>query len=125
MKEETILALVDSLDLEEEDIVGTTKPNPYCFSLTAGATVKSYYAAESEEELLKWSEEIIQRIRAHQRVNQTTTSESDSKDSVGSSEEDNEPKHSHGHHGSAKAIAAKKIGKLKSGLKVKRGSSAK
>jgi hypothetical protein len=106
------------------------KPNPFCFSLTSGATVKAYFAAESEEELLKWSEEIIQRIRAHQRVNQTAISESDSKDSAGSS--DDEMDDTHDKHksaassqGSAKAIAAKKIGKLKTNLKFKRGGTGK
>jgi hypothetical protein len=96
--------------------------------------VKAYFAAESEEELLKWSEEIIQRIRAHQRVNQMAISESDSKDSAGSSEDDVIDEHERLRHskdvsinaqGSAKAIAAKKIGKLKSNLKVKRGSTGK
>lgn len=120
IKEETYLSLVDSLDLEEDN--SFDRPNQFCFSLTSSGTVKTFFCADNEEDLLKWSEELIQRIRAHQRVNQAIGSESESKDTDASSEdevEDTAPVDDHRGKGSAKQLASKKVAKLKSVLKEK------
>jgi hypothetical protein len=107
------------MDLEEDN--SFERPNSFCFSLTSSGTVKSYFCAENEEDLLKWSEELIQRIRAHQRVNQAIGSESESKDTSASSEDDVEDAVPvvDARKTTAKQLASKKVAKLKSVLKEK------
>lgn len=108
------------MDLEEDN--SFERPNSFCFSLTASGTVKAFFCAENEEDLLKWSEELIQRIRAHQRVNQAIGSESESKDTSASSEDDISEDAIpvvDNRKGNAKQLASKKVAKLKSVLKEK------
>jgi hypothetical protein len=57
VKEEIDLTLLDSMELEESEQIGNiTKLNNFCFSLTASSLVKTYFCAETEEDLLNWTD---------------------------------------------------------------------
>eukprot|EP01122_Echinamoeba_exundans_P006991 TRINITY_DN2069_c0_g1_i2.p1 TRINITY_DN2069_c0_g1~~TRINITY_DN2069_c0_g1_i2.p1 ORF type:complete len:269 (-),score=55.84 TRINITY_DN2069_c0_g1_i2:39-845(-) len=120
VKEEIDLTLLDSMELEESEQIGNvTRLNAFCFSLTASSLVKSYFCAETEEDLLNWTDELTQRIKAHQRVNRVVETDpklpqgSDSDDSLDSSTESDA---SVKRPGSSKSKAAKKIRHLKNAL---------
>lgn len=57
VKEEIDLTLLDFMELEENEHIGSaTRLNPFCFSLTTSSLVKAYFCAETEEDLLTWTD---------------------------------------------------------------------
>lgn len=69
-----IPVLIPSLSLQAEvhDLPkGVAKHTPYCFALKLAGAHGVYFCTDTDRELLAWAEDLMLRIRAHQRVART------------------------------------------------------
>jgi hypothetical protein len=87
IKYEIDVTLLDGMEVEDGEVPGKlAKATPFCFSVTAQGTIKTFFCCNDDDELLYWTEELTERIKSHQRVAQTEQTEKDGV--IGADDED-------------------------------------